>query len=69
MMERVAGIIMAPPRPWTARNPMSHPADGATPQANEAAVNTEMPTRNKRRRPYISPKRPMVMSDTANTRR
>ncbi len=38
MMDRVLGIIMAPPSPWSARNPMSHPMPGASPQASDARV-------------------------------
>ena len=41
----------APPRPCTARAPTSMACEVATPQVSDAAVNSVMPIRNRRRRP------------------
>ena len=51
MIDRVLGIIMAPPSPWTARKPISHPIPGARPQASEARVKTHSPTMKTALRP------------------
>ena len=68
MIVRVCGMSMAAPRPWTARNAISHPGLGARPQAAEAAVNTAIPLVNMIRGPTRSPSLPAVMTRTASTR-
>ena len=35
MIESVAGFMIAAPRPWTTRAPISKPAFGASPQASD----------------------------------
>ncbi len=59
-MARPCGIITAPKRPCRMRAPMSQPAPGASPQASDASVKPAMHTRNIRRRPSRSPRRPLV---------
>ena len=54
------GIITAPNSPWSTRAAMSQPAPGASPHASDARVKPAMPTRNIRRRPSRSPRRPLV---------
>ncbi len=58
MIESAAGEMIAAPKPWTAREAISTPSDEASPQANEAVVNTITPARNTRRRPSRSAARP-----------
>jgi hypothetical protein len=64
MIERVAGIISAAPRPWTARPPMSHAEDCEKPMKALEAANSTTPMRKTRRRPKMSPSRPPVTSRT-----
>jgi hypothetical protein len=66
MIERVAGIMNAPPIPWTARPATSHSCDGARPMAALETAKTTTPNRNTSRRPKMSPRRPPVTSRTAN---
>jgi len=47
--------INAEPMPCTTRAPISTSIVGARPHATLARVNIDMPTRNKRRRPKMSP--------------
>ena len=42
---------IAPPSPCTARAPIRNPCEPARPQAIEAAVNSAIPIRNRRRWP------------------
>ncbi len=57
-IESAAGVMIAAPRPWTARATISTPSDQARPQKNEAVVKTTTPTRKTRRRPNMSAIRP-----------
>ena len=61
-----AGASAAAPMPCTARAPTSAAADGANAQASDAAPNTASPTRNIRRRPAMSPARPVATSRPPN---
>ncbi len=56
--ESATAETSAPPSPCTARAATSWPCDVASPQARDAAVKSEMPTRNMRRCPNRSPSRP-----------
>ena len=42
---------IAPPSPWTARAPIRNSCEPARPHAIEAAVNSAIPIRNRRRCP------------------
>ena len=64
-IERVAGIISAPPIPCTTRLATSDAVSGARPAEAEASVNRVTPIRKVRRRPKMSPRRPPVASSTA----
>src|SRR4029077_5996521 len=57
-IESAAGVMIAPPRPCTARATISIPSDCANPQTSEASVNSATPTMNTRRRPSRSAARP-----------
>jgi hypothetical protein len=43
-IERAAGEMIAAPNPWSARAPIRTPSDQASPQRNDATVNTATPT-------------------------
>ncbi len=58
MIESAAGEMIAAPSPWTAREAMSTPSDQASPQRNDAIVNTTTPIRKSRRLPNRSARRP-----------
>ena len=64
-IESVAGIISAPPMPWTTRLPTSQVVSGASPAVAEEIENRATPIRNVSRRPKMSPRRPPVASRTA----
>jgi hypothetical protein len=64
----VAGRIIAPPRPWTSRAPMSISPLLATPATMEASTNRTRPPRYNARRPRTSPIRPSVTRSAAKTR-
>jgi hypothetical protein len=65
MIERVAGIMNAAPKPWIARPATSQPWSGARPIAALESAKTTTPNRNILRRPRMSPSRPPVTSRTA----
>ena len=65
MMLRVAGIISAAPRPWTARLATSQPSLGARPMVALETPKTTTPIRKTLRRPKMSPRRPPVTRKTA----
>jgi len=65
MIDSVAGIISAAPMPWIARPATRALSVGASPMAALESANTTTPTRNARRRPKMSPRRPPVTSSTA----
>ena len=44
MIESAAGVMIAAPRPWTARAAISTPSDQASPHRNDAIVKTATPT-------------------------
>ena len=44
MIESAAGVMIAAPRPWTARAMISTPSDQASPHTNDAIVKTATPT-------------------------
>jgi hypothetical protein len=67
-MLSVAGIIMAPPAPSSARAAMSISGDVASAAAVEATPNTTAPISSSRRRPMRSPNPPMVTSSPARTK-
>ena len=66
MIERVPGIMNAPPMPWIARPATSQCWLGARPIRALDRAKTATPNRNMRRRPKMSPSRPPVTSSTAN---
>ena len=57
-IESAAGEIVAAPRPWIARAPISEASLQASPQSSEPIVNTTRPTMKTRRRPRRSAVRP-----------
>ena len=65
MIERVAGFISAPPRPWTMRAPTRKLPLGASPQARLAAVKTARPIMKIRRRPRKSASLPPISMNAA----
>jgi hypothetical protein len=68
MMDRVAGMISAPPTPMTARVAMSWSALLASDDAIEATPMMARPIASAPRRPNLSPSAPMASSSPANTR-
>src|SRR2546430_17697849 len=50
-IDRVAGERIPPPKPCSARAPISIPRDWANAQASEEAVNSSVPATNIRRQP------------------
>ena len=56
----VRAIMMAAPRPCTARAAISSQSVGAAPQMSEATVNRTIPANSSRRRPIMSPSRPTL---------
>jgi len=64
-IESVAGIMSAPPIPWTTRLPTSQVVSGANPAVADETENSTTPIRNVRRRPKMSPRRPPVARKTA----
>ena len=65
MIAITCGTIIAPPRPWTARDPISMGMSRASPQTADASVNSPTPHRNSRLRPSLSPNRPNGSSPAA----
>ena len=65
-IDSVAGIIRAPPIPWTTRLATRAVVSGARPAVADEIENRITPMRKVRRRPKMSPKRPPVASSTAN---
>ena len=57
-IDRAAGAMIAAPRPWSARAPISDGSFHASAATSEAAVNTMSPAKNMRRRPRRSAARP-----------
>jgi hypothetical protein len=57
-IERAAGVMIAAPRPWTARAAIRDGSDQARPANSEASENTARPTKKIRRRPTRSAARP-----------
>ncbi len=49
-----------PPRPWTARAAIITPMDGATAASRDPAASRARVITRARRRPIMSPKRPMI---------
>ena len=58
MIARLAGESTAPPRPCSARAPISRPREPANAQSSEAELKSAVPARNTRRRPSRSAARP-----------
>ena len=56
----VRAIMMAAPRPCTARAAISSQSAGAAPHRAEATVNRTIPASSSRRRPMMSPSRPTL---------
>jgi hypothetical protein len=67
MMERVEGMIRAPPIPMAAREAISTLAEPAKAEATEPATNTSRPMFRASFRPNRSPRAPMVRRSPANT--
>ena len=65
--ERVAGRMAAPPTPCRMRAPISAAPLCEMAASRLASAKITMPTRNTRRRPMRSPRRPSVRSSAANT--
>ncbi len=68
MIDRVAGMMSAPPTPMRARVAISWVAEPATADATDPAPKTSRPTERPRRRPKRSPRLPAVRSRPAKTR-
>ena len=68
MMERVAGMISAPPMPMTARVAMSWSAEPASADATDPMPKISSPMLSPRRRPKRSPRLPAVRRRPAKTR-
>ena len=68
MSVSVSGVTIAAPAPCTARAATRAPALGASAAAAEAAVKTNRPTANMRRRPKRSPSAAPVSSRHAKDR-
>ncbi len=67
MIASVVGAASAAPAPWSTRPASSTPSPVASPDSSDATVNTAIPARNSRRRPYRSARRPPASSRLANT--
>ena len=65
----LSAIMMAAPRPCTARAAISSHSVGATPHRTEASVNRAMPMSSSRRRPAMSPSRPTLTMSVVMARR
>ena len=68
MIERVAGMMSAPPMPMNARVEMSWPDEEARAEATEPMPKITKPTWRAPRRPKRSPRLPAVSRRPANTR-
>jgi hypothetical protein len=66
MIPKPCGIRIAANRPCTSRAAISVPVVGARPHRTEEAVKPVTPSRNRRRRPKMSPSRAPVMRPMAN---
>ena len=66
-IERVDGMISAPPIPISARLAISVSALPASAESSEPAPKTPSPTTSARRRPKRSPRLPMISSRPAKT--
>ena len=64
MMAMPWGMSSAPNAPWQRRAEMSMAGLTDRPHATDASVNPPIPTRNRRRCPYLSPSRPPITSST-----
>jgi len=67
-IDRVAGMISAPPIPMNARAPMSALAEPLKAARTEPLPKMASPTARARRRPNLSPRAPAVSRRLANTR-
>ena len=67
MMDRVAGMMNAPPTPIEARLRISVSGESASADANEPSPKIRKPTWSAGRRPNRSPRLPAVSSSPANT--
>jgi hypothetical protein len=67
MVDSVAGMTRAAPRPMTPRSRISSLADDAVMATAEPAPNTASPASSARRRPYRSPRAPAGSSSAAKT--
>ncbi len=57
------GVMIAAPRPCSARAAIRTPVDGATPESIEPEMKITTPARNTRRRPSRSPARPPTIAN------
>jgi hypothetical protein len=67
VMPSTAGHISAPPTPISARAPSSTGSDGASAAIAENSAKIPAPTKNIRRRPKLSARRPPVTMSTPKT--
>ncbi len=67
MIDSVAGMMNAAPKPWTARKPISAPASLTCEQANEPRAKMTRPTTRQRLRPRRSPVLPAISKKPAKT--
>ena len=68
MMDRIWGIIVAAMAPCRTRDATSSSGLWAAAHGPEATVKPATPIRNRRLRPRMSPRRPAVISTSANAR-
>ena len=66
-IESAAGAMIAAPKPWSARAPISDGSFQASAARSDAAVNTASPAMNRRRRPMRSAARPPSSRKPPNT--
>jgi hypothetical protein len=67
IVDKVAGMTSAAPKPITARSPISSPAEVAVMATAEPAPKIVSPAISARRRPKRSPMAPAGSSSDANT--
>jgi hypothetical protein len=65
----VRAIMMAAPRPCSARAAISNQSVGATPHRLDATVNRKIPANSSRLRPVMSPSRPTLTIRVVMARR
>ena len=66
MIDSVAGMMSAAPTPMTARLAINCPGEPTIAESADPTPNTTNPTWSAGRRPYLSPRLPIVRSNPAN---